>query len=177
MIWWSCRWGDTISPNCGHQWAYCSSHWPFMSLKNSGEWCRPGKTPDSSNRALWKSHQQSHLVANREDLGEGNYGFCLRNIFFHTPKVGFSCFTSPPKERVLLSFIALKNPSRPPGLNPRPLDPVSSQVTTTPPRWHVLHLVSSWLTGRCRVTCVFVKTCSILFGRFRMSWVRFRKAS
>jgi hypothetical protein len=27
-----------------------------------------GKTPDSSTRALWQSYQQSHLVANQEDV-------------------------------------------------------------------------------------------------------------
>jgi hypothetical protein len=29
---------------------------------------------------LWHSYHQSKLVANRDDLGEGNGGFCLRNI-------------------------------------------------------------------------------------------------
>jgi hypothetical protein len=33
---------------------------------------------------------------------------------------------------VLRIFIALKNPSPRPGLNPRPLDPVGSTLTTTP---------------------------------------------
>jgi hypothetical protein len=32
--------------------------------------------------ALWKSCQQSHLVVNWEDLGEGNGGFCLWIICF-----------------------------------------------------------------------------------------------
>jgi hypothetical protein len=45
-----------------------------------------------SQSALWQSYQQRHLVANWEDLGEGNDGFCLRNIsfilveFFNTPQ-------------------------------------------------------------------------------------------
>jgi hypothetical protein len=36
---------------------------------------------------------------------------------------------------VLRIFIAFKNPSPRPGLNPRPLVPVASTLTTTPPRW------------------------------------------
>jgi hypothetical protein len=31
-------------------------------------------------------------------------------------------------------FIAIKNPSPRPGLNPRPVGPVASTLTTTPPR-------------------------------------------
>jgi hypothetical protein len=38
------------------------------------------------------------------------------------------------KEGVLRIFIALKNPSPQPGLNPRPLDPVASTLITTPAR-------------------------------------------
>jgi hypothetical protein len=45
-----------------------------------------------------------------------------------------SGFTSHPKESVLRTFIALKNPSPRPGLNPYPLGPVASTLTTTPPR-------------------------------------------
>jgi hypothetical protein len=35
---------------------------------------------------------------------------------------------------VLRILIALKNPSPWPGLNPQPLGPVTSRLTTTPPR-------------------------------------------
>jgi hypothetical protein len=47
---------------------------------------------------------------------------------------GTSGFTSHPKEGVLWIFIALKNPSSLPGLNPRPLGPVASTLITTPPK-------------------------------------------
>jgi hypothetical protein len=47
---------------------------------------------------------------------------------------GTSGFTSHPKDGVLRIFIALKNPWPRPGLNPRPLGPVASALTTTPPR-------------------------------------------
>jgi hypothetical protein len=43
--------------------------------------------------------------------------------------------TSRPKERVLRIFIAIKNPSPRPGLNPRPLCPVASTLTTSPKRF------------------------------------------
>jgi hypothetical protein len=46
---------------------------------------------------------------------------------------GTSGFTSHPKENALRIFIALKNLSLP-GLNPRPLGPVASTLTTTSPR-------------------------------------------
>jgi hypothetical protein len=52
-----------------------------------------------------------------------------RNILRHRT----SGFTSHPKEGVLRIFIALKNPTSRPGLNPRPLGPVASTLTTTPP--------------------------------------------
>jgi hypothetical protein len=45
-----------------------------------------------------------------------------------------SYFASHPKEGVLRTFIAIKNPSPQPGLNPHPLGPVASTLTTTPPR-------------------------------------------
>jgi hypothetical protein len=47
-------------------------------------------------------------------------------------RLGTSGFTSHPKEGVLLIFVAL-NPSPWPGWNPRPLGPVASTLTTTPP--------------------------------------------
>jgi hypothetical protein len=43
-------------------------------------------------------------------------------------------FTSHQKEGLLRIFIALRNPSPRPGLNPRPLGPGGSTLTTTPPR-------------------------------------------
>jgi hypothetical protein len=47
---------------------------------------------------------------------------------------GSSDFTSHPKEGVLRIVIVLKNPSPRPGLNSRPLGPLASTLTTTPPR-------------------------------------------
>jgi hypothetical protein len=47
---------------------------------------------------------------------------------------GTSGFTSHPKEGVLRIFIAIKNPSPQSGLSLRPLGPVTSTLTATPPR-------------------------------------------
>jgi hypothetical protein len=63
---------------------------------------------------------------------------------------GNSGFTSHPKEGVLRIFIALKNSSPRPGSNPRPLGPMASILTTTPPRsiWQYAQLVAVYVT-RC----------------------------
>jgi hypothetical protein len=78
-------------------------------------------------------------------MGDKNENLALRIIFVHTCKWFLTClkilwngadgFTSPPKEGVLRIFIALKNQSPRPGLNPRTLGPVASTLTITPPRW------------------------------------------
>jgi hypothetical protein len=56
--------------------------------------------------------------------------FTCRKIIRH----GTSGCTYHPKEGVLRIFIALKNPSPRSDLNPRPLGPVASTLTTTPPK-------------------------------------------
>jgi hypothetical protein len=81
-------------------------------------------------------------------MDEGN-----ENLVFPTPwdfkrsltcrKIlhGTSGFTSHPKEGVLLIVIVLKNPSSLAGSNRRPLSPMVSTLTTTPPRrlkWVIL---------------------------------------
>jgi hypothetical protein len=33
----SCRWGEVMSLNCGHQRAYCLSPWWYMNMENNGE--------------------------------------------------------------------------------------------------------------------------------------------
>jgi hypothetical protein len=43
---------------------------------------------------------------------------------------------SHPRGRCAVDIITLKHPSPWPGLNPQPLGPVASTVTTTPPRQH-----------------------------------------
>jgi hypothetical protein len=80
------------------------------------EWHQHGKTPDSSIRAAWKSHQQSSS-SKAGGTVEGSDGFCLTRYLFHTSKRSLTCrkilryeadcFTSPPKKGVLQIFIAL----------------------------------------------------------------------
>jgi hypothetical protein len=43
-----------------------------MSVENHGGMIPTGKTTYSSTRALWEFYQQKHIVANREELGEGS---------------------------------------------------------------------------------------------------------
>jgi hypothetical protein len=117
----------------------------ILRVNVSGEpwwwWCQLGITPDSSTRARWQSYQQRHLqraggmdegmrILRIQYLWYVNGSFTCSKILRH----GTSGFTSHLKERVLRIFIAFKNPSSRPGLNPRPLGPVPSALTTTPPR-------------------------------------------
>jgi hypothetical protein len=106
-------------------------------------WCRLGITPDLSTRARWQSYQLRHLerVGGMDEgmrvlfiqyLWYVNGSFTCRKILWH----GTSGFTSHLKKRVLRTFIALKNPSPRPSINPRPLGPLASTLTTTPPRRH-----------------------------------------
>jgi hypothetical protein len=77
-------------------------------------------------------------------MGEWNDGFCLAKYFCSYLQVIFKCrkilrhgasgFISPLREGVLWIFVALKNPSPLPGLNPRTLGPIASTLTITPPR-------------------------------------------
>jgi hypothetical protein len=49
-------------------------------------------------------------------------------------------FISLPKEGLLGIFIAIKNPSPRPGLNPRTLGPMASTLTITPPMTPLLEI-------------------------------------
>jgi hypothetical protein len=99
-------------------------------------WCGLAITPDSSTRALWHFYQQRHLDQGMTKECE----FCLSIGY---PKYlvgsltcrkilrnGTSSITSHRKEGVLRISITLKNPSPRPGLNPRPLGPAASTLTT-----------------------------------------------
>jgi hypothetical protein len=55
----------------------------IKSIKNHDGWRQQGRTYQSIHKsALWESYQQTHLVADQEDLGKGNDGYCLQNISF-----------------------------------------------------------------------------------------------
>jgi hypothetical protein len=137
-------WGETH--NChSHRTAAANGPIHPRVISEHGQpwwwWCRLGITPDSSTRALWQSYQQ-------RDLGQvGGMDEGVRILPIHYLRYlkgsstcrkilrhGTSGFTSHPKEGLLRIFIALKNPSPRPGLNPRPLGAVARKLTTTPPR-------------------------------------------
>jgi hypothetical protein len=79
------------------------------------EWHWQGKIPDSSNRALWQSYQQSSTRK-----AEGNGEYCLTKYLLHTKRGSLTRrkilqhatdgFTLSLKECALRIFIALKNP-------------------------------------------------------------------
>jgi hypothetical protein len=97
----------------------------------------------------WLVHQSSLVVLLSERSGASRMnGLRSENFSYQYLKYlkgsltyrkilrhGTSGFTSHPKEGVLRIFIALKNPSPRPRLNPRPFGPMAITLTTTPPRW------------------------------------------
>jgi hypothetical protein len=136
---WLCRWGETISQNCGHQRAYCSSPGWYMSMES---YVMMMPTGDNS----WLVHQSSFAVLPAETYGASrrngrrseNFAYrylkCLKGSLKCRKILRPSLFTSHPRGRCAADFIALQNPSPRPGLNPRPVGPVASTLTTTPPR-------------------------------------------
>jgi hypothetical protein len=113
-------------------------------------WCRLGITPDSSTRALCQSYQQRQVGV----MDEGVRIFPIQYLRYLKGSLtyrkmlrrGISGFTYHPLKGVLRIFITLKSPSLLLGLNPRPLDPVASTLTTTPPSDHAMILLF-----RCRL--------------------------
>jgi hypothetical protein len=53
-----------------------------MSMEDNGGIIAARDTPCSSTRTLWQSYQRKRLVADQEDLDEGNDGFRIRNVSF-----------------------------------------------------------------------------------------------
>jgi hypothetical protein len=85
-VWfWSCRWVEATSMNCGHKGPVVHPTGDVWTWRTTVEWYRQGKT-GSFTRALWQYYQQSRLVANQEELGEENYEFSLWSIFVLTSK-------------------------------------------------------------------------------------------
>jgi hypothetical protein len=121
--------GPTVHPP-GDMWA-----WSAVVMMQAGE-------------TSWLVHQSSLAVIPAETSGASrrngrrsnnfayqylkylNGSLTCRKILRH----GTAVFISHSKEGVARSFIALKNLSPRQGLNPRPLGPVASTLTTIPPR-------------------------------------------
>jgi hypothetical protein len=146
---------DLTSQNCGLYWPIV--HTQVTAMWTMVWWYRLDITPNLSTRALWQPPVLSGSAVSRDiseastRMDEGN-----ENLVYPSPwdfkrsltccKIlwhGTSGFTSHLKEGVLRIFIALKNPSPWPGLNPQPLGPVTSTLTTTPSRW-------PWWYGRTK---------------------------
>jgi hypothetical protein len=140
------RWGETMSQNCSHQpgdiWA-----WRAMVMIPAGDnsWLVHQSPlavlPTETSGASRKNGRRSENFAYQYvKYLEGSLTCC--KILRHVT----SGFTSNTKEGVLRIFIALKNPSPRPGLNPRLLGPVASTLTTTPPRRPVssIHQATGW---------------------------------
>jgi hypothetical protein len=86
----------------------------------------PAETCGVSRRNGWRSENFAYQY-----LRYVNRSLTCRKILWH----GASSFTSYPNEGVLQIFITLKNPSPRLGMNPRPLGPEASTLTTVLPRW------------------------------------------
>jgi hypothetical protein len=69
------------------------------------------------------------------------------NLYYYTPSHENVRLYFPAKEDVLRTFIAIKNSSPRPGLNPRTIGPMTSTLITTPPRRSV----------ECKLFCIFPK--------------------
>jgi hypothetical protein len=134
------RWSGTMSQNCGHQRDYCSSlgwmwAWITVVMMQAGDnsWLAHHSSlavlPSETSGASRRSGRRSKNFAYQYLKYIKGYLTC-RKILRH----GANGFTSHPKEGVLRIFIALKNPSPRPSLNPRPLSQVANTLTTTPPR-------------------------------------------
>jgi hypothetical protein len=116
---WAWRMIVIMMPAGDNSWLVHQSSLAVLPADSSGESRRNGRSEDFACQYL--KHLKGFLTC-RKILGHGTSGF-----------------TSHPKEGVLLIFIALKNPSPGPGLNPWPLGLVSSIITTTPLRRILLH--------------------------------------
>jgi hypothetical protein len=147
-----------MSQNCGHQRAYCSSPTCYVSME--------AMVMMPAGDTSWLVHQISKAVLPAETTGASrrngrrseNFAYqylkylkgslTCRNIL----QRGNSGFTSHPKKGELWIFIALKKPSPLPALNPRPLGPVASTLTTTSPEaikssWKYRQLKRRYQTG------------------------------
>jgi hypothetical protein len=95
-------------------------------------WYRLGITPNSSTRVLW---QPPVLPGASRRTGERN-----ENLVYPSPWDFKRSYDTGPTSllpirwKVCCGFFAFKNPSPWLGSNPRPLGPVASTLTTTPPK-------------------------------------------
>jgi hypothetical protein len=118
------------SQNRGH-------HWPTVHPPGKCEWrAVVMMLPAGDNSWLVLQSSLALLPAETSGASKRN-GRRNQNVAYSISSI----HRSHTKEGVLRIFIALKNPSLRPGLNPRPLGPVASTLITTPPR-RLLYLLS-----------------------------------
>jgi hypothetical protein len=124
--------------------------WAWRTMVDDVDWEKLPICPPESSPAILPAELSSNK--SQEDLGEGNYAFCLPNICSYSQRPvtccnilrhGASGFTLPSKEGVLRIFIGLINPSPQQGLKLRALGPMASTLTITPQRRLTVN-VSSW---------------------------------
>jgi hypothetical protein len=180
--------GET-SQNRFHQRVYCSPLGWYVSVYSHGGggdavWgkltCPPELPGSSTSRHIWERvgrMDKGVRILRTQYLRYVNGSLRCRKILWH----GTSSFTSRPKEGVPQIFIALKNPSLRPGLNPRPLCPVANTLTTTPSSrlvsdikmgsyWcHVAKLLNSFLLLQDRVQWRTL-VCSVLKFQVLLPW-------
>jgi hypothetical protein len=106
---WTCRATVMMMPAWDNSWSVYQSSLAVI----------PAETFGASRRNERRSENFGHQYLK---YLKGSLTFC--KILRH----GTSGFTSQPKENVLWIFIAIKNSSPRPGLNPRPLGPVKVKV-------------------------------------------------
>jgi hypothetical protein len=135
-------WGETMSQNYGHQRAYCSCTEWYVSMESHGGdddddagrgkllTCPPELSGSPTSKTSVASRRNGRRSENFAYLKYLKGSLTCRKILRH----GTYGFTSHPKEGVLRIFIVCKNTSPRLGLNPRPLGPVASSLTITPPR-------------------------------------------
>jgi hypothetical protein len=137
----------------------------------------------------WLVHHSSLAVLKAETSGESrrngrrseNFAyqylkylkgsFTCRKILRHG--MGPSRLLPIREEGVLRIFIALKNPTHWPGSNPRPLGPVASTPTTTPPRRRTLVTTNKIVARKClsflHIALLLLPSCAGLVWKDRIN--------
>jgi hypothetical protein len=136
----SYRWDETMSLNCGHQRAYCSSSMWYISMDRHGGIISTGNSWFST-RAVWQFFQESNLVRSRRNVAKEWYVFPYEISLSHSQ----GCITHSKSYMGPLALLhlwrksccwflsTLKIHCPRPGLTSRTLRPMSSTLNSRPP--------------------------------------------
>jgi hypothetical protein len=148
--WWWWWWGETISLNCGHQRAYCSSPGDIWAWRTMVEW--------STEENSWFVHQSSLAILPAESCGNKQEEWAKRMRIWPCEVFLFiltnDCYMpwNLTKKGVLRILSPLKHPSPRPGFNPQTLGPMANTLTITPIRRHATRIIAAYCreseTGR-----------------------------